>query len=307
VSGGPLFFNHADWLGTERVRTNSSGVVVQSFTDTPYGMNLAYNPSSDLSPMHFTGKQRDSETGLDNFGARYYGGGNSLGRFMTPDWAATPEGVPYASFLDPQTLNQYAYVRNNPMSKEDPDGHGEDAAVNVQPCPVGLSTACNPQEAQHRQDKIDNQAKKEQEQKAEVGYGETSGLVPERAANAPKKKKNPYDPSTWDPASAKELQDARENIMDISERNKTVHKATPGDSPIEQQVWNANMDAAENSNGSMSGDYFFIRQAGRGRQRPPRSAGFGQGKPIRSYGPFRNVGGGDVPRGNRTYIDIYDR
>jgi len=43
----------------------------------------------------FTGKEQDSESGLDNFGARYYG--SSFGRFMTPDWAARPTTVPYAA------------------------------------------------------------------------------------------------------------------------------------------------------------------------------------------------------------------
>lgn len=69
----------------------------------------------------FTGKERDSESGLDMFGARYYG--SSLGRFMTPDWAAKATAVPYAMFGDPQTLNLYGYVRNNPLSHADVDGH----------------------------------------------------------------------------------------------------------------------------------------------------------------------------------------
>lgn len=62
-----------------------------------------------------TGKQRDYESGLDNFGARYFGGGNALGRFMSPD----PTG---GHKEDPQTLNKYAYVRNNPTSLTDPTG-----------------------------------------------------------------------------------------------------------------------------------------------------------------------------------------
>jgi RHS repeat-associated protein len=53
----------------------------------------------------FTGKERDSESGNDNFGARYYS--SSLGRFMSPDWSATPEPVPYAKLEDPQSLNLY--------------------------------------------------------------------------------------------------------------------------------------------------------------------------------------------------------
>jgi RHS repeat-associated protein len=69
----------------------------------------------------FTGKERDSESGLDMFGARYYG--SSLGRFMTPDWSDEPDPVPHANIHDPQTLNLYGYVQNNPLSRRDADGH----------------------------------------------------------------------------------------------------------------------------------------------------------------------------------------
>jgi len=55
------------------------------------------------------------------FGARYYG--SSLGRFMIPDWAAKPTNVPYAIFVNPQSLNLYSYVNNNPTTTRDPDGH----------------------------------------------------------------------------------------------------------------------------------------------------------------------------------------
>jgi len=74
-----------------------------------------------------TGKERDSETGLDYFGARYFSG--AQGRFTSPDWAATPEAVPYATLADPQTLNLYGYVRNNPLKSTDPTGH----------CPICLA------------------------------------------------------------------------------------------------------------------------------------------------------------------------
>ena len=68
-----------------------------------------------------TGKERDTESGNDYFEARYYA--SSMGRFLSPDWSAKEEPVPYAVLSDPQSLNLYAYVRNNPLSKADPDGH----------------------------------------------------------------------------------------------------------------------------------------------------------------------------------------
>ncbi|MFY9646966.1 MAG: RHS repeat-associated core domain-containing protein, partial [Terriglobales bacterium] len=76
---------------------------------------------SDSNHYKFTGKERDSESGLDEFGARYYA--SPLGRFMTPDWATKPTDVPYANFGNPQSLNLYSYVQNNPATVGDPDGH----------------------------------------------------------------------------------------------------------------------------------------------------------------------------------------
>src|SRR4029077_274109 len=69
----------------------------------------------------FTGKERDSESGLGNFGARY--DSSQYGRFMTPDGSAKPTSVPYAVFNNPQSLNLYAYVQNNPVTNKDPNGH----------------------------------------------------------------------------------------------------------------------------------------------------------------------------------------
>jgi RHS repeat-associated protein len=74
----------------------------------------------------YTGKERDAESGLDNFGARYFG--SSMGRFMSPDFGGPaglshPDPVPWADLENPQTLNLYSYGNNNPVSNADDDGH----------------------------------------------------------------------------------------------------------------------------------------------------------------------------------------
>jgi len=76
---------------------------------------------ADDPRQKFTGKERDTESGLDYFGARYFSA--AQGRFTSPDWSEKPEPVPYADLEDPQTLNLYGYVRNNPLAKADADGH----------------------------------------------------------------------------------------------------------------------------------------------------------------------------------------
>ena len=74
-----------------------------------------------LSRSRSTGKERDAESGNDYFGARYYA--STMGRFMSPDWSAKVMPVPYAKLDNPQSLNLYSYVWNNPLSRNDPDGH----------------------------------------------------------------------------------------------------------------------------------------------------------------------------------------
>jgi len=119
-ANGTTYFVHADWLGTERARSGVSGASYETCTSLPFGDWLTCS-TSDPSPMHFTGKEHDAETGLDNFGARY--DASSLGRFLTPDWSSDPEAVPYAKLGNPQSLNLYAYVQNNPVNAVDLDGH----------------------------------------------------------------------------------------------------------------------------------------------------------------------------------------
>jgi len=64
----------------------------------------------------FTGKERDTETGLDYFGARYYRA--NVGRFTTVDPVYTWQ----ENLVDPQRWNRYAYARNNPLKYVDPNG-----------------------------------------------------------------------------------------------------------------------------------------------------------------------------------------
>jgi len=77
--------------------------------------------SEELTTHKFTSKERDSESYLDNFGARYFS--SLIGRFMSPDWSSVPTPVPYADLTNPQTLNLYAMARDNPVSFADLDGH----------------------------------------------------------------------------------------------------------------------------------------------------------------------------------------
>ena len=109
-----VHFHLTDWLGTRRVQANYLGIAETSFTNLPYGE--APPVTSDVTEQHFTGKERDTESGLDYFGSRYYG--SSMGRFMSPD----PSGLLYSDPNDPQSLNLYSYVRNNPLKNIDPTG-----------------------------------------------------------------------------------------------------------------------------------------------------------------------------------------
>jgi RHS repeat-associated protein len=114
-----LNFEFNDWLGTRRILTDSAGNNPQTCYSLPYGNGESCVP---LPTEHlFTQKERDSETNNDYFDARYYA--SSMGRFLSADWSAKEDPVPYAKMDDPQSLNLYSYVENNPLFRTDPDGH----------------------------------------------------------------------------------------------------------------------------------------------------------------------------------------
>jgi RHS repeat-associated protein len=117
---GNIFYYFADHLGTSRAILQAGQTAPcydQDFypygREVPHGSEIPAFVNTCPQNYKFTGKERDSESGLDNFGARY--DSSQYGRFMTPD--------PLGGHLeDPQTLNRYAYVRNNPLSLTDPTG-----------------------------------------------------------------------------------------------------------------------------------------------------------------------------------------
>jgi RHS repeat-associated protein len=101
-----------DHLGSARVTTNEAGASEKQTDYSPYGGEI-WTSGTNTNHYKFTGKERDAESGLDNFGARF--DASALGRFMSPDAGRAEQG-------DPQTWNRYAYVTNNPLSYLDPNG-----------------------------------------------------------------------------------------------------------------------------------------------------------------------------------------
>ncbi|MFN7543641.1 MAG: RHS repeat domain-containing protein [Acidobacteriota bacterium] len=126
----------ADHLGSTRVVWGTDGQIKKLYDYAPYGEEVGanYRGGDERYPtlvypraggqavsIMFTGKERDAETGLDYFEARYFSG--AQGRFTSPDEPLLDQS-PY----DPQSWNLYAYVRNNPLRYTDPTGRCSQAA-----------------------------------------------------------------------------------------------------------------------------------------------------------------------------------
>jgi RHS repeat-associated protein len=129
---GGLHFALNDWLGTKRAQALASGAVEATWQSLPFGDNPSPMAEGGASQHHFTGKLHDNESQLDYFQARFYS--ESLGRFLSPDWTAEPDPVAWADFQNPQTLNLYSYVQNNPLSRTDPFGHASDPCAGIPNC-----------------------------------------------------------------------------------------------------------------------------------------------------------------------------
>ena len=121
LPSGTVHYYFSDHLRSVSLVTNASGAIEEESDYYPWGGERVITHTLTDQHYKFNGKERDSETGFDDFGARFYS--NTWGRWLTPDWSADPTPVPYAQLDNPQSLNLYAYVRNNPTTFPDLDGH----------------------------------------------------------------------------------------------------------------------------------------------------------------------------------------
>ncbi len=114
-------YYHQDHLGSSSVITDSTGQILDESAYYPCGLaRNAFEPRRIQEPYQFTQKERDRETGLHYFEARFLAGG--LARFVRADPKYANAETLSIGDLSPQELNLYAYVRNNPLNYTDPTG-----------------------------------------------------------------------------------------------------------------------------------------------------------------------------------------
>ena len=132
---GTTTFVHPDSLGSTRLMTGVTRAVVECDDYLPFGELLNYSGCSGSggTSHKFTGKERDAESGLDYFGARYYG--SNMGRFMSPD------STGYSGLTNPQSWNLYAYTLNNPLRYIDPSGHTVECTNEAAACLAAAQAA----------------------------------------------------------------------------------------------------------------------------------------------------------------------
>ena len=120
TSNASTTYLHSDHLGGTNLTTDEDGEVTQTLDYYPYGSHRI-NSGSSNEQRRFIGEEYDGDTEFSYLNARYYEG--SRAQFLSQDPLFLKLGTGDHSHLaDPQSLQSYAYSRNNPIKFKDPGG-----------------------------------------------------------------------------------------------------------------------------------------------------------------------------------------
>jgi len=222
----------------------------------------------------FSAKEKDSETGLSYFGSRYYS--SDLSVWLSVD----PMASKYPS------LSPYVYCANNPVRVVDPDGEDFDDPPTIK--------------------KVNDNNKSHL---SKTSYGETSGIYPTKNVDNPSQT-DIYNPTNWDSDKKQELLKARAAIHLIgTTRNKNVRNATcPTNTTLAKTLaayhLTDNFPSVDDVIANDNDVKFFYLSSQKKVETPSIDSRYYDQKCVKTYGPFYNVGGGDVPKG-KVYIHFY--
>ena len=234
------------------------------------------NPSSLIPNCNYTfsAKERDPETGLSYFGSRYYS--SDLGIWLSID----PQSAKYPS------LSPYVYCADNPVRLVDPNGEEIDDPPTIK--------------------KVNDNNKSHL---SKASYGETSGIYPTKNVDNPSQT-DIYNPTNWDSNKKQELLKARAAIHLIgTTRNKNVRNATcPTNTTLAKTLaayhLTDNFPSVDDVIANDNDVKFFYLSSQKKVETPSIDSRYYDQKCVKTYGPFYNVGGGDVPKG-KVYIHFY--
>lgn len=221
VSGDIKYYitDHLHSTGMFVDKTGTTAAIQDDNDFYPWGGVVpGVGKTTSTNTIKFTGKYRDTDTtaNLDYFGARYYS--NTIGRWMSPDWASRPTTVPYAEFGDPQSLNLYSYVRNGPIARVDADGHTH-AGMN------GFNADTSGDLQEYQQDHGAFGVDADYDSVTDLATGNTTVLRPDASR-----------PAT--PGTTKSLDDTRIKVLTVKQVAGIVfnenHDVKPGESTPEQ-------------------------------------------------------------------------
>ena len=252
-------------------------------------VSSTYRPQNQLLPQGnlaatasytFSAKEKDSETSLSYFGARYYT--SDLSTWLSVD----PMAAKYPS------LSPYTYCADNPIKLVDPNGEefGDPPPTDGDPPKIIKATESNKSHI------------------SKVSWGETSGIYPTSNVDNPSQA-DIYNPNNWDSDKLTELLKARAAIHLIgNKRNSNVNKSACRMQGIEKMLASYHLtDNFPDVDDEIANDemvrYFYLSPE-ESVETPSINSNYYKQECVKTYGPFYNIGGGDVPKG-RVYIHFY--